>query len=159
MSTYRVEVTVNGVSQTLDVPVDGRLIDILRDDLGLTGTKEGCAVGACGLCSVIVDGALVSACLTPAVLTDGTAVETVEGLATPGGALARLQESFIEHGAFQCGICTPGQLMAATALLREHPHPTPEVARNWMSGTLCRCTGYEQILRAILAAARAGVSE
>jgi carbon-monoxide dehydrogenase small subunit len=158
VSTHRVELTVNGVPRALDVPVDGRLIDVLRDTLGLTGTKEGCAVGACGLCSVIVDGELVSACLVPAVSTDRTAVETVEGLAAEDGALTRLQEAFIAYGAFQCGICTPGQLMAATALLRAHPEPTREQVRTWMTGNLCRCTGYEQIVTAILAAAGAGDS-
>ena len=130
---------------------DRRLIDVLRDDLGLTGTKEGCSVGVCGACSVLVDGELLSACLMPAVFVDARAVTTVEGLAS-GDSLSPLQEAFIREGGFQCGICTPGQLVAATALLAEYRRPTDDEIREWMLGNLCRCTGYHGITRAIRAA-------
>jgi carbon-monoxide dehydrogenase small subunit len=142
---------VNGTPRSLDVPADRRLIDVLRDDLGLTGTKEGCSIGVCGACSVLVGGDLLSACLVPAVFVDGREVTTVEGLAR-GDALAPLQEAFIREGGFQCGICTPGQLIAATALLAEHPRPTDDEIREWMMGNLCRCTGYHGIARAIRSA-------
>ena len=130
---------------------DRRLIDVLRDDLGFTGTKEGCSIGVCGACSVLVDGELLSACLLPAVFVDGRAVTTVEGLAN-GDELSPLQDAFIREGGFQCGICTPGQLIAATALLAQHSRPSDEEVREWMMGNLCRCTGYHGIARAIKAA-------
>jgi carbon-monoxide dehydrogenase small subunit len=136
----------------VEVHADRRLIDVLRDDLGFTGTKEGCSIGVCGACSVLVDGDLLSACLLPAVFVDGHAVTTVEGLAN-GETLSPLQDAFIRDGGFQCGICTPGQLIAATALLAEHPRPTDDQIREWMMGNLCRCTGYHGITRAIKAAA------
>lgn len=142
---------MNGAPNSLDVRSDRRLIDVLRDDLGLTGTKEGCSIGVCGACSVLVGGELLSACLVPAVFIDGRAVTTVEGLAN-GDELTRLQEEFIREGGFQCGICTPGQLIAATALLAERPRPTDDEIREWMMGNLCRCTGYHGITRAIRAA-------
>jgi aerobic carbon-monoxide dehydrogenase small subunit len=142
---------VNGAPQSLEVRADRRLIDVLRDDLGLTGTKEGCSIGVCGACSVLVGGELLSACLVPAVFVDGRAVTTVEGLAN-GDELAPLQDAFIREGGFQCGICTPGQLIAATALLAERPRPTDDDIREWMMGNLCRCTGYHGIARAIRAA-------
>ncbi len=141
---------MNGAPHSLDVRSDRRLIDVLRDDLALTGTKEGCSIGVCGSCSVLVGGELLSACLLPAVFVDGRAVTTVEGLAD-GAELGRLQESFIREGGFQCGICTPGQLIAATALLAERPRPTDDEIREWMMGNLCRCTGYHGITRAIRA--------
>ncbi len=129
---------------------DRRLIDVLRDDLRLTGTKEGCSIGVCGACSVLVGGELLSACLMPAVFVDGRAVTTVEGLAN-GEELSPLQDAFIREGGFQCGICTPGQLIAATALLAERRRPTDDEVREWMMGNLCRCTGYHGIARAIRA--------
>jgi len=144
--------TLNGATRSVDVRADRRLIDVLRDDLGFTGTKEGCSIGVCGACSVLVDGELLSACLLPAVFVDGRAVTTVEGLAN-GDELSPLQDAFIRDGGFQCGICTPGQLIAATALLAEHPRPTDDEIREWMMGNLCRCTGYQGIARAIKAAA------
>lgn len=153
MSTHRIRLAVNGVSATHEVPVDRRLIDLLRDDLGLTGTKEGCGVGVCGLCTVLVDDDPMSACLLPAILLDGRAITTIEGLEAADGRLSTLQETFIIHGAIQCGICTPGQIMAATALLRAHPDPTDSQVQQWMLGNLCRCTGYEGIRKAITAAA------
>ena len=147
--------TVNGAPRALEVPAHRLLLDVLREDLGLTGTKRGCAIGVCGACSVLVDGALVSACLYPAVDADGASVTTVEGLAAADGTLSPLQEAFIVHGGFQCGICTPGQLIAATALLAEHPRPDHDEIASWMMGNLCRCTGYGGIEAAIRAAADA----
>ena len=146
--------TVNGQPHTVTIPANRLLLHLLREDLGLTGTKEGCSVGVCGACSVMVDGVLLSACLLPAVLVDGADITTVEGLAAQG-ELSPLQEAFIRHGGFQCGICTPGQLIAATALLDENPRPTEAQVRAWMMGNLCRCTGYYQIVDSVLAAAAA----
>lgn len=131
------------------------LIDVLREDLGHTGTKRGCGNGVCGACSVLIDGELQSSCLTLTVLLDGRSVRTVEGLATDG-ALSPVQESFVEHGGFQCGFCTPGQVVSATALLAETPRPTLQEVRHWMEGNICRCTGYYKIAEAVLAAADAG---
>ena len=152
MGPLKLRFAVNGTAHELEVSPDRRLIDVLRDDLRLTGTKEGCSVGVCGACSVLVDGALLSACLLPAVFADGTTVTTVEGLAD-GERLSALQEAFIRDGGFQCGICTPGQLIAATALLEDHPRPTDAQIREYMMGNLCRCTGYHGIVRAIKDAA------
>lgn len=149
MSAHRVRFTLNGASQAHEVPAEALLIDLIRDRCGLTGTKLGCSVGVCGACSVLVDGAVLSACLVPAVHIDGTAVTTVEGLAAPDGTLSPLQERFIVDGGFQCGICTPGQLISATALLEERPHPSEAEIREWMMGNLCRCTGYRGIVAAI----------
>ena len=139
---------MNGEPREISVPAHRRLIDLVRDDLGLTGTKEGCSVGVCGACSVLVDGVLLSSCLVPAVFVDGAAVTTVEGLSDEHG-LSRLQEAFITEGGFQCGICTPGQLITATALLAAHPTPSDAELGEWMMGSLCRCTGYHGITRAI----------
>jgi carbon-monoxide dehydrogenase small subunit len=147
---------LNGVPREVSVSANRRLIDLLRDDLGLTGTKEGCSVGVCGACSVLVDGQVISACLLPAVFVDGSQLTTVEGLAPDEQHLTPLQDAFIRHGGFQCGICTPGQIIAATALLNETPHPTSEQVKEWMMGNLCRCTGYYKIVESILAAAEAG---
>jgi aerobic-type carbon monoxide dehydrogenase small subunit (CoxS/CutS family) len=143
---------VNGASRTVETEPWTPVLEVLRDRLGLTGTKEGCAVGVCGLCSVTVDTELVSACLVPVAAVCGRDVGTVEGLANED-RLSALQDQFIEHGGFQCGICTPGQLVAATCLLDENPSPTEEEIRDWLGGNLCRCTGYQQIVEAITAAA------
>src|SRR5215216_3812049 len=151
VQTLRFE--LNGTPREMSVPTHVRLIDLLRDSLGLTGTKEGCSVGVCGACSVLVNGELMSACLMPAVFVDGTRVTTIEGLAPDEEHLTPLQDAFIRHGGFQCGICTPGQIVAATALLAEQPRPTAEQVRHWMTGNLCRCTGYYKIVESILAAA------
>jgi carbon-monoxide dehydrogenase small subunit len=145
--------TANGTDYLRRVPSHRLLIELLRDDLGLTGTKEGCSIGVCGACSVLVDGELLSACLLPALFVDGRSVTTIEGIAGPNGSLSPLQEAFIRHGGLQCGICTPGQIVAATALLMEVPKPTEPDLRSWMKGNLCRCTGYYKIIESILAAA------
>lgn len=152
MSVHTVRMELNGRAVDATVPAHRLLIDFLRDDLGFTGTKEGCGVGVCGACSVLVDGELMSACLLPVVLVDGAAVRTVEGLAGSDGP-SPLQEAFIRHGGFQCGVCTPGQLVAATALLAQTPAPGRADVRQWMTGNLCRCTGYYGIVDAIVAAA------
>src|SRR5438874_8457905 len=138
------------------VPANRLLLHLLREDLGMTGTKQGCSVGVCGACSVLIDGQLMTACLTPAIFVDGANLTTIEGLAPDAEHLTALQESFIRHGGFQCGICTPGQIIAATALLNEIPKPTAEQVREWMMGNLCRCTGYYKIVESILAAAEHG---
>jgi carbon-monoxide dehydrogenase small subunit len=154
MSEQLVRFTVNGAARALRVAPHRRLIDVLRDECGLTGTKEGCSVGVCGACSVLVDGEVMSSCLLPATYADGAAITTVEGLARDG-ELSPLQEAFITEGGFQCGICTPGQLITATALLKAHPRPSDEQIDEWMTSNLCRCTGYHGIRRAIQKAASA----
>jgi len=155
-SEHRLQFALNGESQDLTVASNVRLIDLLRDDLQLTGTKEGCSVGVCGACSVLVDGQLLSACLLPAAFVGGASVITIEGLAPDAEHLSPLQDAFIRNGGFQCGICTPGQIVAATALLTETPSPTEAQVKAWMMGNLCRCTGYYKIVESILAAAKAG---
>jgi aerobic-type carbon monoxide dehydrogenase small subunit (CoxS/CutS family) len=143
---------VNGASRTLEVEPWTPLLDVLREQLRLTGTKEGCVVGVCGLCSVLVDGELVSGCLVPVASVAGREVLTIEGLADDGD-LSGIQDAFIRHGGFQCGICTPGQVVAASALLRENATPTDDEIREWMGGNLCRCTGYQQIVESVQGAA------
>jgi aerobic-type carbon monoxide dehydrogenase small subunit (CoxS/CutS family) len=144
---------VNGTSHEVRGDALRRLVDVLREELGLTGTKEVCGVGVCGACSVLVDGALQSACLLPVGLVAGRAVTTIEGLGGPGGELSALQAAFVTEGGLQCGACTPGQVVAATALLHDIPRPTDGEIDEWMAGNLCRCTGYEGIRRSIRAAA------
>lgn len=155
MSEHTLQLTVNGQPHSVTTPANRLLVHLLREDLGLTGTKEGCSVGVCGACSVLVDDVLVSSCLLPAIFADGARITTVEGLAPDEEHLSPLQDAFIRHGGFQCGICTPGQLIAATALLREITRPTTEQVKDWMMGNLCRCTGYYQIVDSIMAAANA----
>ena len=147
-----VSVTVNGETYARDVEPRKLLIHFLRDDLDLTGSHIGCDTGNCGACSVIVDGVLVKSCMMLAVQADRSTVETVEGLAQDG-ELNALQLSFSEHHALQCGYCTPGMLMSASALLRENPHPSEEEIRKGIQGNICRCTGYVNIVEAIKAAA------
>ena len=153
MSEHRIRFSLNGMPVDRVVPAERLLVDLLREDLGRTGTKDGCSVGVCGLCTVQVDGAPMSACLLLATQVDGAAVTTVEGLANAGRPVA-LQEAFITEGGFQCGICTSGQLVAAAALLDAKPDATPAEINDWMMGNLCRCTGYYGISRAIAAAQR-----
>jgi carbon-monoxide dehydrogenase small subunit len=143
---------LNGRPVEVEAPPGRRLLDLLREDLGLIGTKEGCGEGECGACTVLVDGKPRLSCLTLALQVEGKEVLTVEGLAQ-SGKLHPLQEAFIETAGVQCGFCTPGFLMAAYALLLENPNPTKEKVREWLSGNLCRCTGYEQIVEAVLRAA------
>lgn len=150
-----IAVTVNGRSWCGTVEVRASLADFLRHDLGLTGTHLGCEQGVCGACTVIVDGRAVRSCLMLAVQADGTEVATIEGLAgSDGDGLHPLQRSFSEHHALQCGFCTPGMILAALDLLHRCPDPTEEVVREELAGNLCRCTGYEGIIDAVLAAAR-----
>jgi carbon-monoxide dehydrogenase small subunit len=146
---------VNGTAVSLDVVPDARLIDVLRNALGMTGTKEGCAEGECGACTVVIDGAAVNACLVFAAQVQGKSVLTVEGLSS-AGQLNALQKKFIENGAVQCGFCTPGILMSATALLARNPKPSQEEIRRALAGNLCRCTGYAAIIKAVAAAADEG---
>lgn len=152
MSTLRVRYRLNGLPRDERVPAERLLIDLLRDDLGLTGTKLGCGVGVCGACAVLVDGDPLSACLLLVAQVEGRSVMTIEGAS--GELVARLQDSFIREGGFQCGICTPGQILAAAALLEEEPDASEDRIRQHMKGQLCRCTGYYGILRSIRAAAR-----
>lgn len=147
-----IQVTVNGRAMALRVPANTLLIDLLRDDLGLTGTKLSCASEVCGACTVLVDGEPVSACTYLALETDARSVTTVEGLAD-GARLSPLQQAFLRHGALQCGYCTPGQLTSATALLRATARPTEHDVTEWMRGNVCRCGAYVEIRNAILDAA------
>jgi carbon-monoxide dehydrogenase small subunit len=158
MSVHTITVTVNGSAERLSVPSHMTLLQLLREELALTGTKNGCEAGECGACTVLVDGEPVNSCMMLAVEADGREVVTVEGLA-PDGELSPLQEAFVAHNAVQCGFCTPGMLITATALLRRNPHPTEEEIKEALVGNLCRCTGYVRIVDAIQsAAAEGGVS-
>lgn len=149
---YTVRATINGeVVEFLCEPRQS-LLEVLRETLGLTGVKEGCNNGNCGACNVILDGVLVNSCLVLAVEIDGRSVTTIEGVALPGG-LHPLQVKFLEHEALQCGICTPGFIVSAKALLDQSPDPSEEEIRRWMAGNLCRCTGYDRIVRAVQDAA------
>ena len=152
MAKHHVHMKVNGDPIEVLVAPDETLLDTLRNQLGLTGTKEGCSTGDCGACSVTVDGRLMCACLVLGVEANGKAIGTIEGLAA-GDKLHTLQTKFLEHAALQCGICTPGFLVAAKALLEKNPDPTETEARYWLAGNLCRCTGYDKIIRAVLDAA------
>ena len=150
-SSKAVTVTVNGVEYEREVEARKLLIHFVRDDLDLTGSHIGCDTGNCGACSMIVDGQLVKSCMLLAVQADGAKIETVEGLAQDG-ELTALQQAFSDHHALQCGYCTPGMLMSATALLRVHPSPTDEQIRKALQGNICRCTGYWNIFEAVKAA-------
>jgi carbon-monoxide dehydrogenase small subunit len=152
-----VTVTVNGDPHQVPVSADTTLLDMLRWQLGLTGTKVCCAAGECGACTVLLDGRAVNSCLVFVAEVDGAQIRTVEGLAD-GGRLSALQEAFLREGAVQCGFCIPGMLMAADALLRANPRPTDEEVREGLAGNLCRCAGYRQIVRAVLGAARGGAA-
>jgi len=147
-----VTTSVNGDDYEFLCEPGQTLVDVLRNELELTGTKEGCSTGDCGACSVILDGELVCSCLVLAVETDGKEVETIEGMAK-GDQLHPLQRNFLELNGLQCGICTPGVLIAAKALLERNPNPTETETRFWLAGNLCRCTGYDKIVRSVMAAA------
>ncbi|NMC72542.1 MAG: (2Fe-2S)-binding protein [Myxococcales bacterium] len=150
--TRRITVRVNGVVETADVDPRRSLLAFLREDLDLTGAKEGCNEGECGACVVLVDGKPINSCLMLAVEADGREITTIEGLARDG-ALHPLQRAFLRHQALQCGFCTPGMILTAAGLLAENPDPTEDEVRRALSGNLCRCTGYRQILDAVLEAA------
>jgi carbon-monoxide dehydrogenase small subunit len=152
MSKIHVTATVNGDPAEFLTDPGTTLLDALRDELGLTGSKEGCGSGDCGACSMLLDGRLVCSCLVLAAEAEGRRIETIEGMAQ-GGELHPLQQKFLEHAALQCGFCTPGLLVAAKALLDAKPDPTEEETRYWLAGNLCRCTGYDKVIRAVLDAA------
>lgn len=152
MSSHRIECTVNGEAQSVEVPASRMLSDFLRDDVYLTGTKRGCETGVCGACSVLLDGEVVKSCLLLAVQVNGREITTVEGLAQ-GDELHPLQKSFMECGGLQCGYCTPGMIMASCDLLKNSPTPSVDEVRRGLSGNLCRCTGYTQIVESIMHAA------
>jgi len=150
--------TVNGKNRSVQVPPMKRLLDVLREDLHLTGTKEGCGEGECGSCSVRMNGELVNSCLVPVLQAEGAEIQTVEGLAL-NGALDPLQEAFLQCGGAQCGICTPGMLMAAAQLLETTPHPNLAEIREGLAGNLCRCTGFMRIFESVVAAAGEQITE
>jgi carbon-monoxide dehydrogenase small subunit len=149
--TVDVRLRVNGQDTTLEVHPLARLLDVLRNELRLTGTKEGCGEGECGACSVLVNGELVNSCLMPVLQADGAEIRTIEGVADEA-ELHAVQHAFVEHGGAQCGICTPGMILAAISLLEEHPRPTVEDIRRGLAGNLCRCTGYMRIFEAVVRA-------
>ena len=151
--------SVNGQPRSAVVPPLKRLLDVLREDLGFTGTKEGCGEGECGACSVVLDGELVNACLVPACQAQGSAVRTIEGIAdqaAPGERLAAVQRCFVDGGGAQCGICTPGMIVAAQCFLESRAAPTDQAVREALAGNLCRCTGYQKIIEAVQRAAEGG---
>ena len=150
----KLTMTVNGVERTCDVHPLARLLDVLRRDLQLLGTKEGCGEGECGACSVLVDGQLVNSCLIPALQVQGREVQTIEGVAPSVELLDKVQQAFVKHGGAQCGICTPGMILASKTLLAQHPQPTAAQVREGLAGNLCRCTGYTKIFESVLAAAQ-----
>jgi carbon-monoxide dehydrogenase small subunit len=152
MSKLMIELTINGVKRKMETTTRTRLLDLIRDDLHLTGTKEGCGKGECGACTVIMNGELVASCLILAPQANGAVITTIEGIGN-GSHLDLIQEAFIETGAVQCGFCTPGMILAAKKLLEENPHPTEEEIKRGISGNLCRCTGYQKIFDAIKLAA------
>jgi carbon-monoxide dehydrogenase small subunit len=153
MAKKYVSTTINGDQHEVLCDATQTLLDVLRDELDMTGTKEGCGTGDCGACSVTMDGVLVCSCLVMGVEANGKSIETIEGMAD-GDDLHPLQQKFIEHIALQCGICTPGLLIASKALLSENPDPTEEEIRYWLAGNLCRCTGYHKVIEAVQDAAR-----
>ena len=152
MSKHHVTTTINGEATEFLCEPQLTMLDVLRDELRLTGSKEGCSSGDCGACSITVDGRLVCSCLMLGVEAEGRKIETIEGMAK-GDKLHPLQQKFLEHAALQCGFCTPGFILAAKALLERNPHPTEGQVRHWLAGNLCRCTGYDKIVRAVVDAA------
>ncbi len=155
MAKHTITLIINGQTEELLVPSNMTLLHVLRDQLGLTGTKNGCEAGECGACTILLDGEPVNSCLALAVEMDGREITTIEGLSN-NGKLTPLQQAFADLNAVQCGYCTPGMLMAATALLRRNPKPTQEDIQKAMVGNLCRCTGYQRIIDAIMEASRQG---
>ncbi len=156
MTMHSITVTVNGEAEYLTVPSNMTLLQLLREKLAFTGTKNGCSAGECGACTVLMNGAPVNSCLVLAVEADGAEIVTVEGLANDG-QLTALQEAFVEHNAVQCGFCTPGVLISAHALLKRNPHPTEDEIKLALVGNLCRCTGYLRIIQAVQTAAENGI--
>jgi aerobic carbon-monoxide dehydrogenase small subunit len=152
MAKHHVTATINGDPSEFLCTTEQTLLDCLRDELGLTGSKEGCASGDCGACSIMLNGRLVCACLVLGVEAEGATITTIEGVAD-GEALHPIQRHFLEEAALQCGVCTPGFIVAAKALLERNPDPTESEARYWLAGNLCRCTGYDKIIRAVMSAA------
>jgi carbon-monoxide dehydrogenase small subunit len=151
--------TLTGAAHEVTSPPAARLLDVLREECGLTGTKEGCGEGECGACSVLVDGELVNSCLVPVLQVEGTSVVTIEGLSGPDERLDPLQEAFVATGGAQCGICTPGMLLASSVLLRANPNPTEAEIREALAGNICRCTGYVKIVEAVASACRTSKAE
>ena len=150
---YKIQLEVNGESRQAEVPAGRTLVDLLRYDLGLTGTKEACSIGVCGLCTVLLNGRMVASCITLAVQADGVRIETIEGMASEDGELHAIQRAFSEKHGLQCGFCTPGMVMLTKAFLAENPNPTDTEIRHALAGNLCRCTGYQNIVRSISFAA------
>jgi aerobic carbon-monoxide dehydrogenase small subunit len=148
--------TLNGEPVQAEIEPHLTLLQLVREEMGLTGTKEGCGMGECGACTVLVDGKTMNSCIFPATEADGRSVITIEGITDAHGGLHPIQKAFVEHGAIQCGFCTPGMVLSAKALLDENPKPTEEEIRNGIAGNLCRCTGYAQIVQAIKAASEKG---
>lgn len=146
-------VNINGTDHSIDAPPMSRLLDVLREHLRLTGVKEGCGEGECGACSVLIDGELVNSCLIPVLQCDGASITTIEGVAIDG-KLNAVQQAFLDHGGAQCGICTPGMILAAMTLLDRHPNPSLEQIQEGLAGNLCRCTGYMRIFEAVLKAVK-----
>jgi carbon-monoxide dehydrogenase small subunit len=161
MNTVTIRCVVNGEPRVMEVPPMARLLDVLREELRLTGTKEGCGEGECGACSVLIDGELANSCLVPVKQVEGARITTIEGIHTIAGTsainvdTARIQQAFIDEGGAQCGICTPGMILATISLLDRHPDPTLDQIREGLAGNLCRCTGYMRIFEAIRQAANA----
>ena len=151
-NTQTVKFTVNGEAQRLEVFPMARLLDVLREQLQLTGTKEGCGEGECGACTVIIDGQIVNSCLVPMAQVNGTEITTIEGVASTAIDLHAVQQAFIDHGGAQCGICTPGMVLAAVDLLKRNPEPSENDIRNGLAGNLCRCTGYMKIFESVVRA-------
>ena len=148
MDKISITMIVNGATHTVETWPMMRLLDVLREELGLTGTKEGCGEGECGACSILLDGRLVNSCLVPVLQADGARITTIEGIATPE-QLHAVQQAFLDCGGAQCGICTPGMIVASVSLLEQNPHPSEEEIRNGLAGNLCRCTGYMRIFEAV----------
>jgi len=152
----QLQLKVNGMAYKMEVEPRRTLLELIREDLELTGTKEGCGLGECGTCTVLLDGIPIKSCITLAVQANGREVTTIEGLEESDGTLHPIQQAFIDHGAIQCGFCTPGMVLSAKALLDENPRPTEMEVKQAIAGNLCRCTGYQKIVEAILSAAGKG---